>query len=151
MRTALRGRYLAIFRSTLIDGGGRTVATHVLGAIGGTNGTTGAADLGADIRQIARDLTSSSTWHVESADAHAAMMRRRIERTHAIAASLAGSNAPLQPGLFERRAEHAWQHESQSSEAARMSAVARSARAELGLTLHLSNLEPVLLLGSDAR
>ena len=151
MRTALRGRYLAVFRSTLIDGGGRTVATRVLGAICGTSRAAGAANLNVDIHQIAREVAASSTWHLESADAHAAMMRRRIERTHAIAASLGGSNVPRQPRLFDRRAEHTWQRESQSSEAARMSAVARSVRAELGLTLHLSNLEPVLLLGSDAR
>jgi len=56
-----------------------------------------------------------------------------------------------QQGLFDRRAEHAWQRESESSAAAHAAAVERSVRADLGVTLSLSATEPVLVLRPDAK
>jgi len=152
MRSVLRGRYLAVFRSTLVDGGGRAVATRVVGASGRTtNRATGVSNLEPRLHQVARELEASSTWHLESVDAHVAMIRRRVDRARAIAESLARSTVPRQPGLFDRRAEHVWQLESESSEAARSSAIEQSIRAELGLALRLSITEPVLVLSTDTK
>jgi len=151
IRAALRGRYLAVFRSTLVDGGGRTVATRIVAALCRSIRTIHSAGVDPGVRHVAREIGANSTWHLESADAHTAMMRRRIERTRAIAASMRASTVLGQQGLFDRRAEHAWQRESESSAAAHAAAVERSVRADLGVTLSLSATEPVLVLRPDAK
>jgi hypothetical protein len=140
-----------VFRSALVDGGGRTVATRIVAALWSATRTIGGTALDPRVHEIARQLDAISTWHLESADAHAAMMRRRIERTRAIAASMSASLVPRQPGLFDRRTEHAWQHESESSDVARQAAIERSVRAELGAKLHLFGTEPLLVLCPDAK
>jgi len=150
-RAALRGRYLAVFRSTLVDGDGRAVATRIVGALCGSIRTIGAEFVVPDVHQVARELAPTSTWHLESANAHTAVMRRRIERMKAIVASMKASIAPRQPGLFDRRVEHAWQHQEESSEAARAAVVERSIRAEFGSAVHLSGTEPLLLLCPDVK
>ena len=151
MRAELRGRNLAVFRSTLLDGAGRTVATRIVAALCGSTRSIDGAIIDPRLYEVARALDAAATWHLESVDAHTAMMRRLIERTRAIAESTRASLALRQPGLFDRRTEQAWLHESESSEAARAAAIERSTRAELGVALHLSGTEPLLVLCPDAK
>lgn len=94
---------------------------------------------------------SPVAWSQPSIDAHVAMTSRRVERARAIAAIFEQGRAEHQPGLFDRRADAAWQHDAESRDVARAAATERVARAERALAVHEATPEIALVLEAGGR
>ena len=143
-RAALAGRSLAVFRSTLTDGGGTVVATHVTATLC-PPGTPLDAAAHAAARNAAR-----AAWSANVRQVHARFTAVCADRARRIAALFSPAVAERQRGLFDRRVERERRDTADVQQAARAQAEERVARAETSCTLDESAGELVLLLSPDA-
>jgi hypothetical protein len=74
------------------------------------------------------------------------MTRLRLHRAYAIAALHRQARGELQPGLFDRRTEHAWQARADEEDAALTHARYRIVQAEAALRFTATAPELVLVL-----
>jgi len=146
LRTVLRGRSLAVFRSVMTDAGGRLVATHVGAALLDGEHSDGART--EQLRQGGRAICSPGweQWRAGSMRAHHQMTTLRVARARAIAAMLRCAPGDQQPGLFDRRAEHEWDDKAEQLRALVACAEERVARAEAALCVSVRAPELALLL-----
>jgi len=143
-RAALAGRSLAVFRSTLTDGGGTVVATHVTATLC-PPGTPLEAAADAAARNAAR-----AAWSANVRQVHARVTAVCTNRARRIAALFDPAASERQPGLFDRRVEQGRRDTADVQQAARAQAEERVARAEASCSLDESTSELVLLLSPDA-
>jgi superfamily II DNA or RNA helicase len=147
LRAVLRQRTLVIFKAVLMDGTGKPIATSVRGALLRQRADADKPMLESDAREVAR-TAGRVVWDGSMA-AHIAMTRRRIERAQSLLSDVGHSHRESQRGLFDRRAEHEWQREDESRDAAIAAATERVRRAERSLVLHGTDPEPLLILSAD--
>jgi hypothetical protein len=151
LRIALHGRTAAVWRSTLVDAGGRTVATRIIGALHADrrtphpDGRTPHANA-EPFGDGAAPWAAYREWHDDSCRTHERMTGVRLRRAHAIAALHRHARGELQPGLFDRRTEHAWQDRADEQDAALTYAQDRIVQAEAALRLTATAPELILVL-----
>ncbi len=141
-RAALAGRTLAVFRSTITDGGGRQVATHVSAVLCPPGTPLDAAALAATAH------VSCTAWSTTVREVHARLTAVRVNRARRIAALFDPVRGEQQPGLFDRRAERDRRELADAQLAMRATADERVARVEASSALEETTSELVLLLSS---
>ncbi len=139
-RAALAGRSLALFRSTITDGVGRTVATHVCAVL---------RPPGTPLDAAARAATQHgeyAAWSSTVRATHARFTAVCVDRARRIATLFDPTRGERQPGLFDRRDERQQRDTAETQLAARALADERVTRTEASLTLGDVTSELVLLL-----
>lgn len=139
-RAALAGRSLALFRSTLTDGGGRIVAAHV-SAVLSAPGTPLDAAAHAAAHHAAR-----VAWSARVREVHTRFTAVCAGRARRIAALFDPTQRERQPGLFDRRIEREHHDADDVQQVARAHADQRVSRAEASLALDETASELMLLL-----
>jgi superfamily II DNA or RNA helicase len=153
LRTALLGRSLAVTRASLENRAGQAAAVHVSAIL------FESAERPARFRRHVSDAFRSiallpseaidpelCAWKDDVERVHTAFWARRVEREQAVASMAASVQAPVQAGLFDRRAEKeaaatVTAHRTREAEAAERIGEARRA-----MTLELDRPQAVLLL-----
>lgn len=144
-RAALNGAALALFRTVMTDGAGRSVASHITPVL-----VRNWSDDEEFLRAVAAlDVSSHRAWH-EWYAASAVVQRRRAamatHRAEVLSRMLAASRGPMQAGLFDRRAERQRKSGEDTTAAALATVTTRLRRAEMSAELHVSSAELALLL-----
>lgn len=140
-RLALATRTLHLFRSRVLDASGRTIATHVAAALGGS--------ARQDHSSLAAAIAASESyarWLAGAREAHGRLTALRLHRAHAIAATCALDEREQQPGLFDRRTERGIQMRQAEHLQARAAAEARVAAVNATAHIAVSGPEVMLVL-----
>ena len=146
LRAILRGRALAVFRTSVSDASGRNVSTRIDGALCDSS-WAGNSSLVQGLSQATGWVAArQKQWREESLAAHARMLAIRLHRARAIAALFREAHAEQQPGLFDRRVEQQWQECAEEETDARDYAAHRVARAEAARDVSVSAPELALVL-----
>ncbi|MGC4085160.1 MAG: helicase-related protein [Vicinamibacterales bacterium] len=144
-RATLRGGTLQIYRSRLLDGAGRAIATHVSGVlIPHASAGSAAHGLSDDITRLVEP--SASTALLRSVEIHRRLTAVRLARARAIAALFKAESEEQQPGLFDRREERRWSERRAERLAALALAEDRLARVVAAGQVCVGNAEHLLTL-----
>lgn len=147
-RARTGGRTIALFRTDLHDGTGRLVATRVTAVLAELSGPpAGIAQVLQGIAPALRDK-GHDAWLSVSLDRQRRRARVVQRRLRAIAAWHAASGAPLQAGLFDRRAERRRADDERLQAEWRAWIERRLADSDAGASLVAGAPRLVLLLGT---
>jgi superfamily II DNA or RNA helicase len=155
-RSALRGqledRTLAIFRTAVVDGDGRTVAArldsvlfeHSVNTTGSPHSVSTLEEKMAQITTLVAGLGGRRRWLEASIDISSQFASRRRDRARTLFDLLPTRAAPIQPGLFDRRSER--EHDAELAARHELSCVAEDRLARAGSAGRLSVSGPTLVL-----
>jgi superfamily II DNA or RNA helicase len=146
-RTALRRRVLVLLRSRLLDRNGHIVAQRVDGALADMCPAPRCEqDPDGPLTPVAASA-GYRHWLDTSLRDHARMTTMRADRLRKIAAMFEGNGGgERQPGLFDRRAEHAWAADDRERRDALDVVHERLRQAESMSIVSIGPPEPALLL-----
>ncbi len=146
LRSTLRGRSLALFRTRIVDGTGRAVATRV-DAVATCAPLADPAIVDVAAGTLAHE-PQLLQWQRDAAETHARFADVRARRAASVVAHVDRAQEERQPGLFDRRAEREWQVDTARRTDALLHARERLTQAGTSRRTHSTGPELALLLVS---
>jgi hypothetical protein len=147
---------LVLHRSVFTDYAGRAIASRLLPVLIALSDRATHDSSRVTANRLLHELRTRpvetldggfASWVEDTRRFHDAFWRCRLNREHAIARAIAQAvPGGIQPGLFERRAEHAWTADSERRAEALAEIDGRLASAERTIALHLQGPQPSLVV-----
>ncbi len=147
---------LVLHRSVFTDYAGRAIASRLLPVLIALSDRATHDSSRITANRLLHELRTKpvetldrgfASWVEDTRRIHDAFWRCRLNREHAIARAIAQAvPGGIQPGLFERRAEHAWTADRERRAEALTEIDGRLASAERAMALHLQGPQPSLVV-----